>query len=360
VFSLRDSNDARQRVDRTVITIGGLQVGFIGVSGSAAPEIGAYTQAALMARAQGAELIVALMPERARISRAMVMDLGKVDVVIMGGDDDLFEARVHGDTLMVEAGDRGRYLGLLRLHRRGKGAWVYDDQGLVQRRSLEARRDQLQEEAKALSEGPGREARLAKARELDSQLAALTPKTPKGPSVTFEAVPITKDIAPAPWVHEQLAGYNRGLCDVLTAATAERQCTPGSPRYVGNESCRACHAAAFTVYDQMKHAHAWATLELAGKQCDVGCIGCHTVGFEQPGGFCRLADAVTWRNVGCESCHGPGETHAANPGTRAAWGPSFTRGRDAKVCTTCHNPEHSDEFAFDVYLPKILGPGHGG
>jgi len=28
-------------------------------------------------------------------------------------------------------------------------------------------------------------------------------------------------------------------------------------------------------------------------------------------------------------------------------------------CTSCHNPENSPHFDFALYLPQILGPGHG-
>ena len=91
----------------------------------------------------------------------------------------------------------------------------------------------------------------------------------------------------------------------------------------------------------------------------VGSIGCHVVGFEQPGGFCRLADAPTWANVGCESCHGPGAGHIASPGDRAAWSKRFVANTPEAVCVGCHNQEHSDQFNFATYRPRILGPGHG-
>ena len=85
----------------------------------------------------------------------------------------------------------------------------------------------------------------------------------------------------------------------------------------------------------------------------------HTIGFQKPGGFCRLADAEKNANVGCENCHGPGADHAAAPFDKAARAPSFTRARSAEVCLQCHTKEHSDLFQFDSYLTQILGKGHG-
>ena len=35
------------------------------------------------------------------------------------------------------------------------------------------------------------------------------------------------------------------------------------------------------------------------------------------------------------------------------------RAAPISVCLECHTPEHSDHFDYGVYLPRILGPGHG-
>jgi hypothetical protein len=134
---------------------------------------------------------------------------------------------------------------------------------------------------------------------------------------------------------------------------------PAADHYAGTAVCKGCHAAAFEVYDKTKHAHAWTTLEVAGKTCDLGCIGCHSVGYEKPGGYCRVDDVTPFVNVGCESCHGPGRGHAMSPADRAGWSTAFTRDPGPTRCTMCHNPQHSDRFDFSAYRPRILGPGHG-
>ncbi len=361
LFVIPESQTTKSRIDSAVHEIGGLKIGFLGGAGSAVGETGAYTAGALVLRAQGADVVIALVPDGGRRLYQGAPELDRIDVVIGGGSEDLLEPRVVDDALVVEAGDRGRYLGLLKFHRRGEGRWVYDDRGQGKRRSLEARMARLREEMSGLAEGEARAARQEKLSALEKELAGITTTAPTGPSVTWETVPMTQDLPRAPWAQERLAAYNRSLCETLTAATADRSCPPaaGGAAYAGNESCRACHAAAFPVWEGSKHAKAWETLTAAGKDCDVGCIGCHTVGFDAAGGFCRLSDAQRWADVGCESCHGPGSLHAQKPAERAAWGAAFTRGKSPETCTGCHNAEHSDQFAFDAYLPRILGPGHG-
>ena len=111
-------------------------------------------------------------------------------------------------------------------------------------------------------------------------------------------------------------------------------------------------------WEKTAHARAWNSLIEPGRSCDLGCIGCHTVGFDAPGGYCRLADAERWANVGCESCHGPGAGHVASPDDESAWSAAFTRRAGRETCLRCHTAEHSTDFDFDTYLPRVIGKGH--
>jgi hypothetical protein len=296
-------------------------------------------------------------------ARTCAEKLTKFDIVIAPGGDQAPAPRQLGNVTWIETGDRGRYLGTITFHPTvEESAWSYFDGGRSLDASLDARIERLRAEIEGLEEGEAKQARKVKLGELEQQRNAAKPSPPTTSYFTYDVEPIGRDLAPATWAKESLAEYNASLCDITKASTATRACEPAptpADVYVGNEACRACHAAAFTVYDQMRHARAWATLQSAGKICDLGCIGCHTVGYEQPGGFCRVADAEQWKNVGCESCHGPGQGHVKSPTNRKAWSARFGKNSDPKTCTACHNPEHSDQFDFAAYLPKILGPGHG-
>jgi hypothetical protein len=89
------------------------------------------------------------------------------------------------------------------------------------------------------------------------------------------------------------------------------------PTFVGSEGCKGCHKKAYKVWEKSGHAHAYQTLVSAKRpslrQHDPECIVCHTVGFGHTGGFRGAADTPSLKNVGCESCHGPGSIHLANP-----------------------------------------------
>jgi hypothetical protein len=115
-----------------------------------------------------------------------------------------------------------------------------------------------------------------------------------------------------------------------------------------------CHEEAYAFWKKTKHAHAWATLEEQGKHFDLTCIGCHTVGYQQAGGFCRLKDVSPLKEVGCESCHGPGSIHVEDSEPS-----SIKLEASEETCkSACHVPDHSDAFVFEKYLREITGAGH--
>ena len=84
-------------------------------------------------------------------------------------------------------------------------------------------------------------------------------------------------------------------------------------------------------------------------------LGCHTVGYQLPGGFCRLKDVGELKDVGCEMCHGPGQFHIEKDGDSDEIQLTVTE----KTCAgSCHVPEHSDTFNFPKYVRQITGEGH--
>ena len=210
-------------------------------------------------------------------------------------------------------------------------------------------------ERRALLEGRVKE--LVASRE---QLAASAQSMVLAPGTfTVRFIPLEAALPSDPAVDAIVADYDREVAELNLAWAREhgQSCPPpakGEAAYVGNQACRACHARAFTVYEQTGHSHAYATLEKASKQYRLDCIACHVVGFQQPGGVCRVDQVEGRTDVGCENCHGPGSLHLARP-TRANI-PRPAPGQN--VCLGCHTPDNSLHFDFARYLPRILGPGH--
>jgi cytochrome c554/c'-like protein len=124
----------------------------------------------------------------------------------------------------------------------------------------------------------------------------------------------------------------------------------GQDRFLGNETCARCHGADMAWWEKDPHAHAFATLEKAGKATDTSCLPCHVTGVGTAGGFGAVGTTADMRNVQCESCHGIGTQHDWTGQTASAVGEA--------TCKQCHVPEWSPKWNYSSYLAK-LGHGNG-
>lgn len=118
-------------------------------------------------------------------------------------------------------------------------------------------------------------------------------------------------------------------------------------KFVGTEACGKCHTESHKVWKGSKHAAALHTLEKEGHQRDPDCVECHVVGLASIYGFRSRQETPDLADVGCESCHGPGEAHSAEP-TEVKMGAV-----GEKSCMPCHRVENSPKFNFADYWPKI-------
>lgn len=116
-------------------------------------------------------------------------------------------------------------------------------------------------------------------------------------------------------------------------------------KFVGSERCSQCHSSVHATWTNTLHATALETLEAIGQDKNADCIGCHTVGFGEEGGFVDRATTNALAGVGCESCHGPGKDHVENVQDESLRPPKSIA---ASVCGQCHTGSHHptiDEWA---------------
>ena len=139
-------------------------------------------------------------------------------------------------------------------------------------------------------------------------------------------------------------------------------------KYVGTQKCRSCHEDAWRVWAKSKHATAWKSLKETAnppRTFDPECIGCHVDGWNgiqcapYADGYDSEEKTPELLNVGCESCHGPGERHIAveldsDEAAQDRIRNLMRLGSDVKkVCYACHDGDNSPEFEFDVYYPLV-------
>lgn len=118
--------------------------------------------------------------------------------------------------------------------------------------------------------------------------------------------------------------------------------TPEDATYVGADKCRICHMEEYNVWKERDgHSTAFADL-LAEEQKDPECFKCHVTGHGEETGYVSASETPELKNVGCESCHGPGSAHVKiageHMGQAGGW-PMKIDGVPNNRCAKCHN-EH--------------------
>jgi hypothetical protein len=108
----------------------------------------------------------------------------------------------------------------------------------------------------------------------------------------------------------------------------------GNPNYVGAATCMDCHPQAHAGWSQTPHSRAFDRLKAINQHNNTRCFACHTTGHGFSLGFQSEQATPHMAGVQCESCHGPGGSHASNP-TDASLRPIVTIA--AEVCGGCHN-----------------------
>ena len=129
-------------------------------------------------------------------------------------------------------------------------------------------------------------------------------------------------------------------------------------KQLGASACQECHAAEHASWTMSAHASAMGSLAKDDKRKDVACVKCHATAKQSGLAPTELGEFHTLDGVGCESCHGPGEKHVANPTKDNIEG----LGEDCPVCvieavcTSCHTQEWDPTWDLETKLPKA---GHG-
>ena len=360
------------------------KVGVVGVSTFEGPEavlpaerfqgLRELTQAQIdKLRAAGARVVVVLLSSDQRTGRRLTGSLHGVDFVVQGGLDDAqanAPSTVGAGTLL-RAGRQGQGLLVVDVYLDAKGSTPFLDVSEWTRReqstALQASIGDLSQRIATWEHDPkvqpaSLQEQRSKLNTLREQLerAQRAPPVPPVQGNAFSAryEPLTVEQSRDKTIGDVIHAYDARVNDHNRVAFADlkpAEPAAGAARYVGSNACQTCHAPAYTWWTQHPHGHAYTTLERAHKQFNLSCVGCHVTGYDQPGGS-TVVHNEGLIHVGCESCHGPGSRHIAQP--RAA-STALTKQPGEAVCKQCHTPEHSDLFEFNAYVARLRVKGHG-
>jgi len=123
----------------------------------------------------------------------------------------------------------------------------------------------------------------------------------------------------------------------------------GGAAYAGGDACVQCHIPQYENWQATPHARAYQTLVDKGSQYAVECLVCHTTGYGGPGGYSPQKERSAMINVQCESCHGPGSRHEGSKN-------GIVRDGGRQMCLGCHTEKNSPRFDYDAYLPLVKCP----
>jgi len=223
----------------------------------------------------------------------------RVALVVGGGSGQLLSSpHVVGDTALLHASDRGRYLGVLDLSASSLRAWR-QPRDLQQGTLLEARLQALRQREAATGESAAMRAEMD---QLQRGLADLESGSAK---FANRVVVLDGRGGESPEVRQWVQEFKAQEAAWRRSQTPSAQPPPtdvGSlSGFAGSASCRACHVAAYQAWLATPHARAYADLKERAR--DPQCLECHATRLPRASGI--TVEPV----VSCEVCHGPGARH---------------------------------------------------
>ena len=241
------------------------------------------------------DYIVAMTHQQANRDYVIARRVSGIDIVIGGHDKQRTEDPIVVDdkTLIMRAGEKGQYLGMLEVDFAGNKAW------------------------------------------------------------THKLVPLGDDIDDDPVIKAKIFDYGE-MIFAMYSGEGEAGVNPAANAELQSEKCGMCHADHLKKWKTTDHAKAYNTLFDKAKNYDPTCLACHTVRFEQPGGFNMAEQPMSLVHVQCEACHGDAKAHLSSfqksdiPTPRPA----------IDVCAKCHTSDRNPNLVQDqkIFMDKIKHP----
>jgi hypothetical protein len=251
---------------------------------------------------ESCQLVIALTSQGLEDDVLLARSVPGIDLILGGlSHRVLYQARIEGDSIIVQTGTKGMRIGHLDLE--------FD---------------------------PAREGRWTPRKSAGKDSARV---------FSWKPVSLSKTIKDHPGIVTLLEEY-RVLLREKQVAVKMSSPTRGEPSaYVGAAVCRKCHTVEAAMWHQTPHAKAFATLVAKRQDANPDCLICHVTAFRKKGGYIPGRRVPDLRGVQCEACHGAGRQHG-KPGRIELKVPEA-------VCRGCHNKDNSPSFQYEKYLRKL-------
>ncbi|MCI5165225.1 MAG: hypothetical protein D3903_03840 [Candidatus Electrothrix sp. GM3_4] len=273
------------------------------------------------------------------------------------------------NTLIAQTGTRGKYLGIMRIDWNKAGQWtdksfnrIRTEEDRLKSVSRQLARLKKQKKKAALAKDKGYKKLSAEKKQLVKIIKSLKKSRASAPDdegmckYSNRFFPLETSLPEDPEVKkiiDQAIQKANKINQKRLAKMGLNEPTITLQDIAGSQKCQKCHTAQMTVWQDSKHAQAWATLEEKNQQFNEDCLLCHvTLPFydadKVKAASLLLMLPKSLKKVGCEACHGPAAAHSAGQGKVPVARP------DEMICLGCHTPEHDDNFIFADKV-KLLG-----
>ncbi len=233
------------------------------------------------------------------------------------------QPRAGQNSLLVQSGNRGKYLGKLDITWNGRGHWQADS-------------------PRTGKAGTGEQPE-------NRYHAASLPVKPAPSQDSVDTI--------VQEIQESITAYNRYRFAALQPADPAVQLALQQNAIGGFTACTPCHEKQTLFWKDTNHASAYATLTEQGQSFNLQCLPCHVtagrVNASSPESerLYLLYLSAERQTVGCEVCHGPGKHHSLSPGNNAP-----VRLPAVTICTQCHTSARDSNFIYQKKMAAIACP----
>ena len=112
------------------------------------------------------------------------------------------------------------------------------------------------------------------------------------------------------------------------------------------ETCMECHQEQYDQWAGTDHANAFEIIEQRKKVYNPGCLSCHTTAYGHKDGFVTAESTPQWKNIGCSECHYMEGAHLTEPERRPV-------PVSEPVCIRCHTKRNSPDFDNEEYVRSV-------
>ena len=331
-----------------------------------------------------AEMIIVLSSYPYSVNEQIARRFHNIHLILQSGHSATnIPPKKIGNTLICQAGGEGKYLGKMEIHwapshqwrenfteqlnnthnRLNRTNWQllqikqhFSRDQLTTNKQYQQLRDSANKLNKEITRLEGLQNQSgAGFCTYDNTFIGLRRSLPEDPEI--KAI-VTRTMLSANQINRnRLARLRRQHADRTSEANQERGQiqTSAMTSLAGWRVCRQCHPLQTKFWQKTAHAQAWQTLAKTQQQFNQDCLICHVTlptydrDTVQANHLLVQLKAV-FNNVGCESCHGPGQHHAQQPKQIKLRNP------DRTTCLTCHTGKHDKNFDFKRKVLKIHCP----